>query len=63
MQIGSHRSLLGTRRVGNVPNARIKELRGAMKMDGRIDGSVFRWFGHTERMGIYEVVWQMEWVD
>ena len=43
----------GIGRVYKVPNARIriKELCGVKNgLDERIDESVFRWFGHVERM-------------
>ena len=45
------RGLLGIRRLGRFPNARIRELCGMRKdIDERIDKDVLRWFGHVERM-------------
>ena len=42
---------VGIGRVYKVPNARINELCGVKKgLYERIDESVFRWFGHVERM-------------
>ena len=41
------RGLLAIRRMDRVPNTRISELCGVTK---GVDESVFRWFGHIERM-------------
>ena len=44
------RGLLGIRRMGRVPNARIRKLCGVTRgVDERIDEGVRRWFGHVER--------------
>ena len=51
VQMYNLRGLSGIRRMDRVPNAPIKEMCTVMKdVDGRIDESVLRWFGHTERM-------------
>ena len=43
--------LLSIRRMGRVPNARIREVCGVTKgVDERIDEDVLRWFGLVERM-------------
>ena len=48
----SLRGLPGIRRMGRVPNARIRELCRMMNgIDERIEDDVLRWFGHMERMG------------
>ena len=45
------RGLLGIRKMGKVPNARIRQLCGVTKdVDEKIDEGVFRWVGHVERM-------------
>ena len=50
------RGLLGIRRLGRFPNARIRELCGMRKdIDERIDKDVLRWFGHVERTEIYRI--------
>ena len=42
------RGLLGIRRMGRIPNARIRELFRVTKgVDERIDEGVLRWFGHV----------------
>ena len=41
------RGFLGFRRIDRVPNPRTRELCGVAK---GVDESVFRWFGHIERM-------------
>ena len=47
----SLRGLLCIRRMGIVPNARIKELSGVMKgVNEKIEEGAVRWFGHVERM-------------
>ena len=44
------RCLLGIKRMGKVPNARIRQLCGVTKGVGeKIDESVIRWFGHVKR--------------
>ena len=49
------RGLLSIRRMGKVPNARIREFCiMTMGVDERIDG-VLRWFGHVERMKNYRI--------
>ena len=51
VQMDNLRGLLGIRRMGRIPNARIRELCGVSKgLDERIDEGVRRWFGHEERM-------------
>ena len=51
VQMGILRGLLGISRMDNVPNTQISVLCGVAKgMDERIDQSVLRWFGHTERV-------------
>ena len=49
--MGGFRSLLGIRRMGRVPNARIRELCGVTnKVDERFEESVvLRWFGHIAK--------------
>ena len=43
--------MLGVRRLGKVPNARIRELCVVTKgVDERIDKGVLQLFGHVERM-------------
>ena len=45
------RGFLGIRRIGRVPNARIREFCGVKKgVDERIDEGALRLFGHVERM-------------
>ena len=51
VQMDNLRVLVGIRRMGRVPNALIRELRGAAKgVDEKIDEGVLRWFGNMERM-------------
>ena len=51
VQIDNLCGLLGIRRIGRVPKARIRELCGVTKgIDEWIDEDVLRWFGHVERM-------------
>ena len=51
MWIDSFRGLLGIKRMDKVPNVRKRELCEVTKgVDGRIDDSVLRCFGHVERM-------------
>ena len=47
MQMDNLRGFLGIRRMDRVPNVRIRESCGE---DERIEKSIFRWFGHIERM-------------
>ena len=47
VQMSRIRGLLGIRRMDRIPNAWIREFCGVEK---KVDESVFRWFGHTERM-------------
>ena len=58
VQMDNLRGLLGIRRMGKVPNARIRKLFGFTKgVSERNDGGVFRWFGHVERMeGLCRIV-------
>ena len=45
------RDLLCIRRMDKVSNAWIRQLCGVTKgVDEKIDESIFRWFGHVERM-------------
>ena len=49
--MNSLRKLLGIRRMGEVLNARIRQLCGVTKgVHEKIDEGVLRWFGHVERM-------------
>ena len=51
VQMDKIRSLLGIRRMGRVPNARIRESCGMAKgLDERIKKDVLHWFSHVERM-------------
>ena len=45
------RGLLGIKRMDEIPNAQIRQLRRVKEaMDEKIDEGVLRWFGHVERM-------------
>ena len=51
VQMDNLRGLLGIRRMGRVPNARIRELCEVTKgVDERIEECVIRWFSHVGMM-------------
>ena len=66
VQMDNLKGLLGVRRIGKVPNARIRQLCGVTKgLDEKIDEGVPQWLSHVGRIEndrIAKRVYVREWV-